>query len=229
MRTDCVSKSRVGLGRRLAGIVIGGVVACLAASGLGGCNNELKDKNAALTQENQELRDRNAQLGQSVQTADATRGGADNSGWNGAGGAPSARTGKGQKGGADWSEEGVRVGRRGNDVVVAVAGDVLFDSGQATLKPAAKKTLDKIAANLKSQYGGHRIRVEGYTDTDPIKKSKFASNEALSQERANVVEHYLSSKGVSKSMLTSVGMGAANPKGTKKDSRRVEIVILDSN
>jgi outer membrane protein OmpA-like peptidoglycan-associated protein len=227
MRTDCVSKGRHGLGRRLVGAVVGGLVAVAAATGLGGCNNDLKDKNAALLQENQELRDRNAQLEQSLAAADTARSMNDSGGpWN----TPSegsARSGRRPASGADW-DGSVRVGRRGNDVVVAVAGDVLFDSGQATLKPAAKKTLDKVAANLKSQYTGHRIRVEGYTDSDPIRKSKFPSNEALSQERANVVQNYLASKGISRSMISAVGMGSANPKATKKDSRRVEIVILDS-
>lgn len=224
MRMDCKKMGRSGFGRRVAGMIVGGVLVCVSAGGLGGCNNELKDKNAALLQENQELRDRNTQLEQSVSTADA-RGATDPMRDSG----PGARAPRAQGNKAKWEDEyGVKVTGRGNDVVVAVAGDVLFDSGKATLKATAKKTLDKIAANLKGQYGGKRIRVEGYTDTDPIKKSQFPSNEALSKERASVVENYLVSKGVSSRAISAVGMGSSNPKSTKKDSRRVEIVILDS-
>lgn len=114
----------------------------------------------------------------------------------------------------------------GPDVVITVAGDVLFASGQTALKPDAKKELDKIARDLQGKYSGHSVRVEGYTDSDPIKKSKFPSNEALSQARAESVEKYLISKGVSSNRISAQGMGAAKPKGTKAASRRVEIVVV---
>ncbi|MBC7771492.1 MAG: OmpA family protein [Pyrinomonadaceae bacterium] len=111
------------------------------------------------------------------------------------------------------------------DVVIEVAGDVLFASGQVTLGASGKKELDKVATTIKNKYSGHDIRIEGYTDTDPIRKAKFSSNEALSKARAEAVENYLSSKGVNNSMST-VGRGAAKPRATKAASRRVEIVIL---
>jgi outer membrane protein OmpA-like peptidoglycan-associated protein len=38
---------------------------------------------------------------------------------------------------------------------------------------------------------------------------------------------YLESKGISSSRLSAVGRGAANPKKSKAESRRVEIIILD--
>lgn len=112
------------------------------------------------------------------------------------------------------------------DVVITVAGDVLFASGQVTLKQEAKAELDRVARQLNGQYASNRIRVEGYTDSDPIRKSKFPSNEALSQARAEAVESYLISKGVSSGRISSVGMGSAKPKSTKAASRRVEIVIM---
>jgi len=112
----------------------------------------------------------------------------------------------------------------GSNETFTVSGDVLFDSGQTSLKAGAKKELDRIASKIKSNHAGAQVRVEGYTDTDPIKKSKWGSNEALSQARAESVAKYLSSKGVSN--VDSVGMGAANPKGTKAASRRVEIKVI---
>lgn len=115
---------------------------------------------------------------------------------------------------------------RDKDVVVEVAGDVLFDSGSATLKSSAKKTLDQIASALRSQFNGNPIRVEGHSDSDPIKKSKWPSNEHLSFERALAVERYLSSKGVSGSSMYSAGFGPDKPRSTKAQSRRVEIVVL---
>jgi len=79
--------------------------------------------------------------------------------------------------------------------VITVAGDVLFASGQTSLKPDAKKELDKVASRLKSEFPGHSVRVEGYTDSDPIHKSPYKTNEALSLARAEAVEKYLVEQG----------------------------------
>ncbi|MEN0021518.1 MAG: OmpA family protein [Planctomycetota bacterium] len=86
---------------------------------------------------------------------------------------------------------GVSVSTRAGDVVITVAGDVLFDSGKASLRDESKRTLDGIARTLLRRYPGATYRVEGYTDTDPIRKSGWKSNEHLSAERAIAVEKYL--------------------------------------
>ena len=115
---------------------------------------------------------------------------------------------------------------RGSDVVVTVAGDVLFGSGSAILKPDGRRELDRVARLLVAEYSPNLIRVEGHTDSDPIRKSKWKTNERLSAERALVVEEYLVSRGVEADRIYSAGMGSASPKATKAKSRRVEIVIL---
>jgi outer membrane protein OmpA-like peptidoglycan-associated protein len=111
------------------------------------------------------------------------------------------------------------------DLRASIAGNVLFDSGQATVKTSARKELDRIASKLNGAYRGAAIRIEGHTDSDPIRRSKWSSNEALSQARADAVKKYLVSKGVSASRLESIGYGSSQPKGTKASSRRVEIVV----
>ena len=111
---------------------------------------------------------------------------------------------------------------------LSVAGDVLFDSGQITVKSGAKRTLDRVADLLNGQFAGYQVRIEGYTDTDPIRKSKWASNEHLSFERANAVEKYLVGKGVNTRRMYSAAFGPDRPKGSKAESRRVEIVVLGS-
>lgn len=116
----------------------------------------------------------------------------------------------------------------GGEIVVAVEGDVLFDSGRVDLKSSARKSLDRVAGVIRSKYPGKKIRIEGYTDSDPIRKSKWRSNEHLSAERALAVENYLVKKGVNNDSVYSAAFGPANAKSTKKDSRRVEIVILGS-
>lgn len=193
---------------------------------LGGCNKD-KDKVSLLETENEQLRAENSGLkdtnssltaqNQQLLSDIANRQPAQPSGGYDApygGGTPSGGGGGGGGGG------GSTVTR------LTVAGDVLFPSGKDTLTSGGKKELDKVANTIKSKYSGNRIRVEGYTDSDPIKKSNWASNEALSAARAAQVEKYLISRGVSGSRIESVGMGSAKPKSSKAASRRVEIVIL---
>jgi len=114
------------------------------------------------------------------------------------------------------------------EVVVAIAGDVLFDSGSIKLKSSSKQSLDRIAQVLDSRYAGQTVRVEGYTDTDPIRKSKWETNERLSAERALAVEQYLVGRGVDNDRIYAAAFGPAKQRATKKQSRRVEIVILAS-
>lgn len=182
----------------------------------GGCANQKEDQIAQLNSEIATLKEEKAQVEQARIAAETRAAEAaakqppaapmnqgDSYGYNSGGNAPVEQ-----------------------DVVITVAGDVLFASGQTTLKPEAKRELDRVASQLNNRYSNNRIRVEGYTDSDPIRKSKYASNEALSEARAQAVENYLISKGVSSGRISSVGMGSAKPKGTKAASRRVEIVIM---
>ena len=115
------------------------------------------------------------------------------------------------------------------EMTVRVPGDVLFDSGVATLKPSAKGTLDKIANALKKDYGGKAVRVEGHTDADPLVKTKamWTDNRNLSMNRALAVTRYLESKGVDPKLVETAGFGQYHPLGNDKSkNRRVEIVVV---
>ncbi len=202
----------------------------LAAIGLGGCNNDVKTENEALKSQiaqTQTERDQNKQLldqseaqknelraqNEELQRTKATMQQPMVDSGNGGGGGGGGKTPPAKKATA-------------RDVVIEVAGDVAFAPGQAVLSAAGKKELNTVAATLKSKYPKNQLRVEGYTDSDPVKKSSFGSNEALSKARAVAVEKYLASKGVSASRMTAVGRGSANAKSTKAASRRVEIHVL---
>lgn len=117
---------------------------------------------------------------------------------------------------------------RGSDMVMTVAGDVLFDSGSNVVKSDGKRTLDQVARLILTQYPTNTVRVAGYTDSDPIKRSKWQTNERLSAERALAVEAYLVGRGVDSDQVYAAAMGPAELKSTKKESRRVEIVILNA-
>lgn len=204
------------MGARKAGLMLVGTLvigAGLLASG--GCANQKDEQIAQLNSEIAALKEEKAQIEQARIAAEAKAAEA------------ATRPQATDRGNNMMAYDPPAERAPARDVVITVAGDVLFASGQTTLKPEAKKELDDIARRLNTQYAGHRIRIEGYTDSDPIRKSKFPSNEALSEARAQAVESYLISKGVPSNRISSVGMGSAKPKATKAASRRVEIVVMD--
>lgn len=110
--------------------------------------------------------------------------------------------------------------------LVSNIGDVLFDFNKATLKPAARERLAKVAGILLA-YPGLNVRLEGHTDNvgDP------QYNVKLSQERADAVRAYLVQQGVSAALVTAVGLGEADPvagnetAAGRQQNRRVELVV----
>ncbi len=114
------------------------------------------------------------------------------------------------------------------EATIQIASDVLFDSGKATLKPAAKKTLDKVAGILKKEYAGQTLRVEGHTDPNPVKKSGWDDNWDLGAGRARAVLLYLETKGIAKKNMYIASFADTDLKSTKNYAldRRVEIVVV---
>jgi flagellar motor protein MotB len=127
----------------------------------------------------------------------------------------------------DLGSNDVSFDRATGTTTVNFVGDALFDSGKATLKDSAKKNLDKMAAALKKQYAGKSVKVNGFSDSDPIRHSKWKSNQELSEARAKAVRDYLVLKGVNGSLVSFTGFGEAQPKSTtdKAKNRRVEIQV----
>lgn len=81
-----------------------------------------------------------------------------------------------------------------------------FDSGKATLAASGRLILDQMAgAMLKLQ--GRKVEVIGHTDNQGLK----ASNQNLSQARAEAVLTYLADKGVNPDMLSASGQGSDRP------------------
>ena len=61
-------------------------------------------------------------------------------------------------------------------ITVTLQNTILFSSGKATLKAAAKTDLSHIVSVLNEQYGSRLIDVVGHTDSDPIKKTTWKDN-----------------------------------------------------
>ena len=120
-------------------------------------------------------------------------------------------------------------------ISVMLPSSILFNSGQTKLKKAAKNSLTKVCNVLKKDFPNATIRIEGHTDSDPLKRTKnvYKSNWELSALRASNVLHYLvDSCRLDPKWLYIAGFGKHQPvasnksKKGKKKNRRVEIVIL---
>lgn len=113
---------------------------------------------------------------------------------------------------------------------VVTLGDVLFDTGKATLKPGADLSLDRLASYLK-QHPQTRIRIEGHTDST----GSAELNQALSERRADAVANALSARGVSAGAIQTLGRGEDFPVASnqtaagRQQNRRVEIVFSDAS
>jgi len=127
--------------------------------------------------------------------------------------------------------------RSGDESVLyseTVGSDVLFEPGKATLTAAGRARLDTIASTIKSKYPGMTVRVKGYTDSDPIVKTRnlWKDNLDLSANRAMEVTRHLWSKGISAEHVETVAMGATHfvgpntTKTGKASNRRVVIVVV---
>ena len=119
-------------------------------------------------------------------------------------------------------------------LTVNILDQVLFDSGEAELKPEGQQVLRKIAAVLQ-QAPGRQIHVVGHTDNVPIRggRGRFVSNWELSSGRALAAVRFLQEQcGVDPRRLGALGHGEFRPLASNETSegkarnRRIEVVVL---
>ncbi|HEX4795664.1 MAG TPA: OmpA family protein [Humisphaera sp.] len=207
-----------------------GILLVALALGVTGCQNKLYEDNQALREQNKELQSqldsKNSAPPQVVQTAPPQQAAVPVSQPMANDQAPPPKQAAQPK--PDLGNLETTVDAKAGTTTVSLPGDLFFDPGQITIKDPAKQSLDKVAAALKKEYAGKQVRIEGYTDSDPIVHSKWKSNQELSEKRAGAVRDYLVSKGVATSRIKVVGMGEAHPRSTTNKSlnRRVEVVVL---
>jgi chemotaxis protein MotB len=119
-------------------------------------------------------------------------------------------------------------------MMYTVDSDLLFPPGGWQLSEAGKEVFAKLVKKL-APTQSNKIYVSGFTDSTPIgpelMAQGIASNEQLSQMRADNVMQYLISQGVSPGMIAAKGFGDADPVASnattegRAKNRRVELSL----
>ncbi len=116
---------------------------------------------------------------------------------------------------------------------ITLASDITFQAGRSDLNRSAQTSLQRVAAALKRERTNiHEVRIEGHTDSDPIRRSGWKNNEELSLARAGSVRKFLVAQGIEEDLLAVEGYGPTKPVASnssnegKAKNRRVEIVLV---
>src|SRR5688500_10580213 len=125
-------------------------------------------------------------------------------------------------------ERQANVKRETRGLVITLSGQVLFVTNEATLLPAAKSSLDSVAAALKgvtAETG--KVMIEGHTDSTGPR----GYNQSLARRRAESVRDYLIAQGAPADLFAVEGIGPDRPVASNRspegraNNRRVEIII----
>lgn len=122
---------------------------------------------------------------------------------------------------------GVDVIRQGDEIVLNMPSGVTFATNSYTIEPRFQNVLGEVATTL-AKYPSTFIDVRGHTDST----GGDSINVPLSQNRAQSVANYLTSRGVQPARIETRGYASSQPVGDnstesgKAVNRRVEIKIV---
>ena len=115
-----------------------------------------------------------------------------------------------------------------------VNSDLLFPSGGWEMTERGKQIIARMASQL-APFQQNKLFVNGYTDNVPIgaalQQQGVASNQVLSEKRAQNVMEYLISQGVKPDLVSATGHGEADPVAPndtaagRAQNRRVELTL----
>jgi chemotaxis protein MotB len=127
----------------------------------------------------------------------------------------------------------VQVQRYRDRLRVEMVDELLFESGEADLRPAGKAVIEKVGQAL-AKTEGRRIEVQGHTDNVPIQGAlakRFPTNWELSAARAVNVARALQESGVDPRKLAATAFSEYEPRGPndtdegRRKNRRIEITL----
>ncbi len=122
-----------------------------------------------------------------------------------------------------------KVERVEEGIILELNDKVLFDLGKSNLTTNSKRSLDKVV-EIFAKYPDTNIEIQGHTDNTG--SDEF--NQTLSEQRAQSVYNYLTSKNISGSRLRTKGFGENAPKYSndtetnRSQNRHVEFLIYAS-
>ncbi len=116
---------------------------------------------------------------------------------------------------------------KNENLKITMNSEVSFDFNSAALKPAFRRTLDKVA-DILQRYPRSSIRIIGHTDN----VGSSAYNQRLSEDRANAVARSLEDAGLNPQRVSTEGRGESEPRVSNDSeagrqlNRRVEMLIV---
>ncbi|NTU57756.1 MAG: OmpA family protein [Chlorobiaceae bacterium] len=125
---------------------------------------------------------------------------------------------------------GANVERVGEGIRVVFDTGLLYSTGSSTLTSNSQYNIEKLARIL-NKYNDTNVVIEGHTDS----VGSEASNQMLSERRAESVSTLLRTYGVSGNRLNAIGYGQTRPVASNETeagrrlNRRVEVLIYASS
>jgi outer membrane protein OmpA-like peptidoglycan-associated protein len=114
--------------------------------------------------------------------------------------------------------------------MVVTLGDVLFDTGRATLQPGAQRSVEQLVQVL-TRHAERRVLIEGFTDSVGGEEM----NLQLSRRRAETFQQQLLNGGIAADRIELRAWGEANPVADngsaagRQQNRRVEVLFSDAS
>lgn len=126
----------------------------------------------------------------------------------------------------------IQINMQPRGLVVSFTQAALFPSGEDVISPDAYEGLEKVAAAIDKL--PNPVRLEGHTDSVPIRTPRFRSNWDLSAARSIALMEILTEKyGVPQDRLSIAGYADTAPIASNETqegrarNRRVDIVVLN--
>lgn len=128
--------------------------------------------------------------------------------------------------------EGISAKMIDKGLLITFDDKYLFAPASAHLSNEAKKLIDKVGVLICKKFVLHSMRVEGHTDSNPIKSTQYPSNWELSSARSSAVVRYMIDRfHFMPNLFSAIGFADTRPlekSRSKADpiNRRVEILVL---
>lgn len=120
---------------------------------------------------------------------------------------------------------GVKMIELGDQVLIVLKSNRIFNEMTAEIRPAAYSTLNGVARYI-SRFPNMSVQIAAFTSPG----SPISVNNALSKEQAEAIERYLWNVGINTRLVSAVGMGGSRPVSPVMDwdngeNYRVEITL----